>query len=294
MRTVRDLTPAALPAARAFLATHLRTAVFLLYSLERFGPEMKDHRDSGWFTIVEEDDQIVAVVSATRRGHLLIETGGRPDLGDVLLGGLGDRLTAIDGVVGEWAAAMSVWPALCRRDGLSVVHETCNVVYAAALAGATAPAKSSCHSRVLTIDDFDAWYPLFHALEEQEGVAIHGTREQVRQRFTLARWRWYGAFVGTELVAVVCLDLAVGGTGHAGGLFVRPDCRRQGFGRAVMTALMHDRTSGPPLEQITLFTREDNTSARALFEALGFKADGRFGFLLGAWKKEEGTFRHPP
>jgi ribosomal protein S18 acetylase RimI-like enzyme len=288
MQTVRDVSASLLPVVQAFLDAHLSTGGFLLYTLNRFGPAMVEHRDSGWFVVVEESNRVVGVASATRRGHLLIETGGRADIGDLILDGLGDRIDGIDGVVGEWRAASSVWPSLRRRSAIAVIRETCNLVYVTDLDAKRIVRDTPHTTRLLTAGDFDAWYPLFHALEEQEGVEIHGTRSQLRQGFAVNQWRWHGAFQGTDLVAVACLDISVGGMGHVGGLYVRPSSRRQGFGRAVMLDLMRDTLSDLRLDRLVLYTREDNAPARRLFERLGFSGSGRFAFLLGKRPRERG------
>jgi hypothetical protein len=181
---------------RAFLESCLDTSIFLLYCLERFGPRLGEHRDSGNFVAVEEAGSIVAVACSTRRGHLLIETAGREDLADAVLSGFDGDPIRIDGVVGEWRAAQSVWPALRRRRDFAGNYETKHDAYSRSGAEWSAdpqrPGVEGGGVRLLTIADFDAWYPLFNGLEEQEGVHIHGDREQVRSRFERAPWRWWG------------------------------------------------------------------------------------------------------
>jgi ribosomal protein S18 acetylase RimI-like enzyme len=137
--------------------------------------------------------------------------------------------------------------------------------------------------RRLGTDDFDIWYPLFHALEVQENVHIHGSREEVRGRFERAPWRWWGAFDGRELAAVACLDLAVAGTGHIGGIYVRPAHRRKGFARLAIAAIVREGQTNGGLSRLILFSREDNVSAQRLYEGMGFAPVGHFGFLLGSW-----------
>jgi ribosomal protein S18 acetylase RimI-like enzyme len=278
------VTPAREAGVRTFLQAHLSTSVFLLYCLERFGPALGDHRDSGNFRCVLEGDRVVAVACSTRRGHLLVQTGGRDDLGTQLWQAFDGDPVRIDGVVGEWTAAQSVWPLARDRRGFLPIYEIRHVTYEMQLDAGMTATRRRPEVRILEPDDFDVWYPLFHALELQEGVQIQGNREQVRAGFGNAAQRWWGAFEGPELAAVACLDVSAAGAGHVGGIYVDPNRRRKGLARTILEAIVVDSQATLNLSVLVLLTREDNLSARRLYEGMGFVATGtHFGFLLGEW-----------
>ena len=64
-------------------------------------------------------------------------------------------------------------------------------------------------------------------------------------------------------------------------MYTRPADRRKGLSYAVMQMLITDCRHRLGFDKLVLFTGEDNTSARKLYESLGFEAAGAFGLLLG-------------
>jgi hypothetical protein len=222
---IQDVTPSLLDPVREFLESHLDTSIFLLHCLDRFGPRLGEHRDSGNYRAVIEGGRVVAVSSGTRRGHLLVQTGGRRDLAEEIVRGHGADPIRIDGVVAEWDAAESIWSLLRQQSGFDAHYEEEQVVYRRLLDPGLPGGESAPGVRLLGPDDFEVWYPLFHALELAEGASIQGDRDEVRRRYAAAPWRWWGLFAGPELAAVACVDVTYRGAGHLGGLYVRPVAR---------------------------------------------------------------------
>jgi ribosomal protein S18 acetylase RimI-like enzyme len=69
-----------------------------------------------------------------------------------------------------------------------------------------------------------------------------------------------------------------------GGIYVQPRHRRKGLARTLLDAIVLDSQATLHLSVLVLLTREDNHSARRLYEGMGFVATGEyFGFLLGEW-----------
>ncbi|HEY0341381.1 MAG TPA: GNAT family N-acetyltransferase, partial [Steroidobacteraceae bacterium] len=100
-------------------------------------------------------------------------------------------------------------------------------------------------------------------------------------RRTRARW-WWGAFVGSQLVAIVGLNAAYGAVGQVGGVYARPEDRKKGLARAALELLVEDSREHHHFQKLILFTNEDNRGARRLYESLGFEPAGAFGLLLGS------------
>jgi len=282
---IRDVTDSNLEAVRAFLEQRPETSVFLLYCLERHGPRLVGHRDSGNFRAVVEAGQVVGVCSPTRRGHLLVDTGGREDLGADLLEAARRDAIRLDAVIGEWAAARSVWTLIRDRIGFQPTLEARQVAYCRRVDETPRdPAlPEGVTVRLLDLADFEQWYPLFHALERQEGGEIQGTKEEIRARFAYVPWRWWGVFKGAQLVAIACIDCIYRGTGHLGGIYVHEGHRRQGMARLLLARIFDVSRAAHGIGRLVLFSREENESARQLYESLGFGPAGHFAFMLGGW-----------
>jgi predicted GNAT family acetyltransferase len=70
-------------------------------------------------------------------------------------------------------------------------------------------------------------------------------------------------------------------TAQIGGVFTRRDVRRRGYSRAVLAHLLKDARDIHGLDRMFLFTAEQNTAARTLYEAAGFERFGHFGLFFG-------------
>ena len=93
---------------------------------------------------------------------------------------------------------------------------------------------------------------------------------------TLEQATVFGAFGAGKLVGMTGLSHEPGTReAHKGvlwGLYVRPDSRRAGLGRALLrAALAHARGN---FEQVVLHVVSDNEPARRLYESEGFEAYG--------------------
>ncbi|MGA2360300.1 MAG: GNAT family N-acetyltransferase [Terriglobales bacterium] len=63
--------------------------------------------------------------------------------------------------------------------------------------------------------------------------------------------------------------------GRVWGVYVKPEQRGKGVGRALMLELLRRARSQPELERVTLAVAEGQTAARNLYLQLGFKIYGR-------------------
>ena len=138
--------------------------------------------------------------------------------------------------------------------------------------------------RALDASDFEQWERLNTAYCAEVHLplpVVDAAHEAEFVRKTRAKW-WWGAFVGSQLAAVVGLNAAYGVVGQVGGVYARPEDRKKGLARAAMELLMDESREQHHLEKLILFTSEDNQSARRLYESLGFEAAGAFGLLLGS------------
>ncbi len=309
---IRSVSESELDRVRGFLEKYADTSLFLLSTLSALGPRLGEHPNSGNFHLVEEGGRIVAVFCLTRRGNLLVQSGGRNDLSDSILEVCRREPVALRGVVGEWAAAEPIWERLVADPQFKPVHSLKDVLYRldlktgaprasrdggsrASQAGATratpeaaAPSEggtdSSLQLRTLEPSDFAQWEPLSLEYFREMQLPLDVTFDERRADF-LDRVRsglWWGAFDGRQLISIASLNATYRSIGQIGGVYTRPDYRRRGASRAVMQLLVRDCLARGNFKRLILFTGIDNISARRLYETVGFRVAGRFGLLLGA------------
>lgn len=147
--------------------------------------------------------------------------------------------------------------------------------------------------RRLTSADADIYHALRREMLVDSPWAFGSSPEQDRFREVEAVRRW---FEGAERAIVGAFDDGATGPGDpslaaaAGimredaikrrhiasvfGVYCRPASRGRGLGRAVMAAAIEAARQWPGIHQIQLSVSEQSSSARALYESLGFVAWG--------------------
>lgn len=99
----------------------------------------------------------------------------------------------------------------------------------------------------------------------------------------------FGAFSEKRLVGTVALEFSnkpkTQHKGHLIGMYVRPEARRTGAGRQLVTSALAFAKARPSLEVITLTVTHGNGPAESLYESVGFQ---RFGLEPMAIRTESG------
>jgi len=103
--------------------------------------------------------------------------------------------------------------------------------------------------------------------------------EQVASRIAPTKNRFVlGAFHNGELVGTVTFMRESGikmyHKGNIFGMYVKPECRGMGIGKALLVELIEQSKRCEGLEQINLAVVTDNFSAKKLYESLGFEVYG--------------------
>jgi predicted GNAT family acetyltransferase len=284
---IRDVTDSHLERVRLFLESHLDTSLFLLSNLAVFGPRAVEHSNSGDFRCLEENGRIAAVFCVTRAGNLLVQAGGRAELAPHILRACARDSARVTGAVGEWPTSAELWRLLCADPQLQPGHATKDVLYTRQLTQADttelARRDRAPTRRLLEAQDFALWEPLNTAYLAELGLPPERSMQRRKEEFEsrASARRWWGAFEGDSLEAIAGLNAVYGRTGQVGGVYSRPQVRGMGYAGAVMRQLMVDCRLHHHFERLVLFTAEDNSAARRLYEALGFEASGAFGLFLG-------------
>ncbi len=281
---LRHVTDSDLDRVRVFLESHVDTSLFLLSTLAALGPRLGQHLNSGNFRLIEDAGQIVAVCCLTRRGNLLVQAGGRTDLAEQIFEACEAEPIEVRGVVGEWPMAEALWKFLRADPRFETTHHLKDVLYRLMLNEKPVTRAGSANVRALDAGDFVQWERLNSAYFAELSLPLQATLEQRRTDF-IVRIRsglWWGAFDDCyELVSIAAINATYGSLGQIGGVYTRPAERRKGLSRAVMQLLIEDCRRRLHFEKLVLFTGEDNSSARKLYESLGFEPAGGFGLLLG-------------
>jgi ribosomal protein S18 acetylase RimI-like enzyme len=266
-------------AAVRFLEARLETSLFLLASLDRYGPTAGDIPTSADYYELTAEGGVVAVFAVTRRGHLLVQTGGRRDLVSAILRTCEQDGRKITGVVAEWNAAEAVHAALSATGAFTPGYVSKNVVCHREMRHDDTR-ESIDHVRRLRAADFEGWFILYEALMRDQGAAPP-RRDALRDHFerrSAAGW-WWGAFDGRRMTGIVAVDEVYREGCQIGGLYVDPASRRRGIATALMAGLQRDCLVDAHAGRMVLFVRTDNLRAQAFYDGLGFARAGHFGMI---------------
>jgi predicted GNAT family acetyltransferase len=279
---VADVEDQSLPAAKAFLEQFPETSLFLLSNIRAFGLRLGDSLYSGNLKMIRDGGRLRGVFCLTRGGSLLAQTAGDAAFAPAILSACRAERIPIRGVLGEWTVTKALRDLLCR-EGLAITFESKEIMYRADLRGALpAPRTGAAAVRLLTRDDHPQWEALTEAFLREVGLPLQGTVEQRKSAFerSVTLSHWWGAFEGSRPVSLVGITAMHDTIAQIGGVFTVPERRRVGLSRDVMTVVMRDaRLQG--LERLFLFTGEENTAARRMYESLGFESFGHFGLFFG-------------
>jgi ribosomal protein S18 acetylase RimI-like enzyme len=88
----------------------------------------------------------------------------------------------------------------------------------------------------------------------------------------------FGAFLGRELVGTVALEFAskpkTKHKGHVIGMYVRPEARGTGAGKALLQAAVEYAKAMPGIRLLNLTVTEGNEAAANLYRSFGFETFG--------------------
>ena len=111
--------------------------------------------------------------------------------------------------------------------------------------------------------------------EEERGEAL----ERIGARLADPEGAMFGAFWNGTLCGLTGIRrecaLKLRHKAFIWGVFVHPDHRRHGAGRALIAAAIAHAQTWPGVDQLSLSVNETNVSAQRLYESFGFEVFGR-------------------
>lgn len=278
----KDLEKSALE----FLEHHQETALFLLSNLVQIGPYLTDHIYSGNYQLVVNDDLIVAVFCLTKSGNILLQTDRKADYSEIILETCLHESSSIEGVIGEWSAAKSLWDLVrSRSSSLTLLHETKEILFQLNVDKiqiiTPSTLRSSFAFRFLQLKDFDTWKKFRKDYLETLSLPLENLNIQHKLFIEAVHKKyWWGLFINDELISIAAYNAVYKKLAQIGGVCTRTDMRRKGFSTHLMKQLVQDSKSIHHLKTLILFTDEDNYAAQKVYEKVGFERIGAFGLFF--------------
>ena len=190
---------------------------------------------------------------------------------------LGLRAEAPSSVTGREADVVAFESLARLRPALPVRYLTMSID-AAGASRAAAPAAAPARVRRALPSDLPALVPLQADYEREEVLtSMHLFDPRASEAglvHSLASQRVWLAEVGGRPVAKAQTNARGIRLEQAGGIYVVPELRGRGLGRAVVAALLADIASAG--KGATLFVKQGNAAARGLYRALGLEELGPF------------------
>lgn len=280
---IDSVTDDNLAEVKAFLEKYRETALFLLSSLETYGPSLTEDLNSGNYKCLKGSEGLEGVFCLTRRGNLLIQS--ERDFSDEILEVCQEEELPIEGVLGDWETAQSLWEALLARDSsLQTTYENKTVLLSLPLSseprGPLLP--DGVLVRNLEPGDFEEWDPLMQAFAAEEGLPLDGIPDQRKKLFEAQAAKGYvwGLFLDGQLLSTANLNARSGSTAQVGGVFTQPVYRRRGLSRAVIKILIVDSVKQHSIDLLILVTK-DERGPRKLYKSFGFEPIGHYGLFFG-------------
>lgn len=280
--TINTVNEQNIDLVKAFLDNHIETSMFIASNLETYGPELSESPNSGNFKCIESRGKITGVFCVTRRGIILAETGGKTELTNLVLESCLEEEFHIEGAVGEWILAESIWKRHLERSNAQETLRSKETLYRLLLTGELESSLGNSTARLLKPSDFEAWYLLIQGYLKELSFSENLSREQ--QKVVFEEYantnRWWGLFDGQNLLSIASLNAVYQTLGQIGGVYTKPEYRRQGYSRAVLHKLISDGIELHGLEKLILFTGEENFAAKAQYESFGFEKVGDYAIFF--------------
>ncbi len=282
---VKTLSTGDEAALAAFLAPRVESSMFLLANAQASGLVDRGEPLQGTYVAVLEEGRIVGVAAHFWNGMLVIQAPDPAVLETVARAALSRSRRGLKGFAGPGSQVDRVLRALDLQ-GRGTVLDSREELYALDLRDLRVPeglvsGPLACRPpREDELAFLGRWRVDFsiESLGLPDGPELQAVCRKEVERLQEERNQWVLVESG-RLVSYSAFNARLPDVVQVGGVFTPRDLRGRGYARAVVAGtLLAARAEG--VRRAVLFTGKENRSARAAYEALGFRVIGDYGLVI--------------
>lgn len=265
-----------------FLGRHKASSQFLIQNLSYKGPNLGNDPYSGNFKVIKNNEIIEAVFYIAKCGNIYAQAKDDQHTDLILTECLKEEIS-VKGFVGQWDILNPIYRSYVYKNPKFVPNnESKEVLYQLCLNRFVVKNLKNNAIRFLESSDFENWKLLRSAYFEELNLKSELSEKQLQARFELSVSRnlWWGYFYDEKLVSIAGLNSSVKDIGQVGGVYTVKSYRKKSFSKSTMLQLVADCKELHKHTTSVLFTGENNTAARKLYESIGYEKIGYFMLVL--------------
>ncbi len=272
--------------AFSLLERYKESSLFLLGNYVNYGPVLTDHLNSGNFKYLLDGHRVRAVWCLTRRGNVLIQSDRKADYSPIIYEDCLKEPIPPSGVLGPFDVAGPLWDYLRHHnEKLLTKFYSKEALFKLDLNNdlSSPDLSSQFTARFLGEQDYTQWDQLDRAYIQEMGLLDQADTEQQKQMYLeqISQKYIWGLFENEHLVSTSSFNTRFKNIAQIGGVYTPPHLRRRGLSKLCVQQQIHDARHHHKLDQIILFTGQDNIAAQGVYQSLGFQRIGYFGLLIG-------------
>jgi GNAT superfamily N-acetyltransferase len=268
-----------------FLMPHAASSMFLRANSRAAGLVDRGALLQGTYVAALEAGRIVGVAAHFWNGMLVLQAPEPRALEPVARAAVSRSRRELSGLVGPWPQVEAARRAL-GFSGRGTVLDSREKLYELDLSKLEVPpdlasGRLECRfPRALELDLVVKWRVSYsmEALGVPAGRELEATSQSEIERLQAEGSQWILLDRGVP-VSYSAFNARLPDVVQVGGVWTPPELRGRGYGRAVVAGSLQAARSEGAVRAV-LFTGEENRSARAAYEALGFRVVGDYGLVI--------------
>lgn len=264
-----------------FLKQHENSTLFLLGNYKNHGVVLTDSPYSGNFKVIRSNENIVGVLSLTRKGNLLIESTVNEPIFEKVLEACLEEPIPLKGLVGNWSFCGPFFQFIQKHNIIErMLFNSKEILYSLDLFNATVSKQPNV--RFLKEEDFATWMPHRRDYHIGEGLPLTLSDKELFEQFAykVREKIIWGYFLDDALVSMADLNAKALDLGQVGGVYTVPAFRGRGYSKSVMRQILCDAKELHGIRKLIIFTGERNFAAQNVYRSLGVGEVGNFALLF--------------
>jgi GNAT superfamily N-acetyltransferase len=282
---VKTLSSSDAAALEEFLTPHAASSMFLRANSRAAGLVDRGAPLQGTYVAALEAGRIVAVAAHFWNGMLVLQAPEPRALEPVARAAVSRSRRELCGLAGPWRQVEAARLAL-GLSGRSTALDSREELYELDLSKLEVPpdlasGRLECRPpRAVELDLVVTWRASYsmEALGVPAGRQLEATSRSEIERLQTEGSQWILLDRGVP-VSYSAFNARLPDSVQVGGVWTPPELRGRGYGRSVVAGSLRAARSEGVLHAV-LFTGEENRSARAAYEALGFRVVGNYGLVI--------------